>query len=557
MMYPEIPLAQQIVLACKAKNIRHIVLSPGSRNAPLTIGFTTDSFFTCYSIVDERSAGFFALGISQQLSKPVAVVCTSGSAVLNYYPAVSEAFYSNTPLVVISADRPTDKIDIGDGQTIRQVNVLANHTIYNANLSEQTNLLKYNEEELNKALNIAFEKQLPVHINVPFEEPLYRTTYTLLPFENQTNVREKEKLSEAYIQHFLSDWATATKKMILVGTLKPNSLAQKWVEFLSQDPSVIVLTETTSNMVHSSHFQMIDTLLVPVEVDTFLKEKLRPEMLISFGGMIVSKKIKEFLRENRPKSHYHIDPYVGYDTYFCLTHHFKTDIESFFEQIGEELPIVSSEYKPFWQNFIQNIYQKREAYLSNIPYSDMAVYQAIFQSIGQEYQVQISNSSAIRYAQLFPSKSSWEVFCNRGTSGIDGSTSTAIGASIINSKPTIFITGDLSFFYNSNALWCAYTPTNFRLILINNDGGGIFRILPTDKELPVFESFFETPHGLSAEYLCQMYGWEYTKASDLPTTKMALADFFNPSQCPKLLEVFTPRKINDKILLEYFSYLKK
>lgn len=556
-MYPQIPLAQQIILSCKAKNIKHIVLSPGSRNAPLTIGFSTDDFFTCYSIVDERAAGFFALGIAQQLAEPVAIVCTSGSAVLNYYPAVSEAFYSNIPLVVISADRPISKIDIGDGQTIRQANVLANHSVYNANLSDDDNLLKFNEYELNQALNSCIKEQLPVHINAPFEEPLYKTTSEVISFENESVIDRKVTLNPNFVSEFTENWKTAKRKIVLVGILKPNSLEDKWIEFLAQDPSVIVLTETTANLQHRAYFQMIDTFITPVQSDENLQKQLQPDMLISFGGMVISKKIKEFLRQFQPKKHYHIDPFVGYDTYFCLTHHFKTDIQSFFEEVGQFLPVISSDYHQVWTNFFKNIFQKREAYLKELSYSDMYVYQSVFQSIKEDTHIQISNSAAIRYAQFFESKSGWEIFCNRGTSGIDGSTSTAIGASLINSKPTTFITGDLSFFYNSNALWCNYTPNNFRIILINNDGGGIFRILPADKSIPTFETFFETPHGLSAVHLCQMYHWDYAKATSETELEYELSHFFEASKSPKLLEIFTPRKINDKILSEYFSFLKK
>ena len=195
-MFPEIPLAQQILLACKAKNIQHIVLSPGSRNAPLTIGFASDSFFSCYSIVDERCAGFFALGIAQQLRQPVAVVCTSGSALLNYYPAVSEAYYSHIPLIVISADRPISKIDIGDGQTIHQRNALSSHTAYNTNLSENECDSSYNEYLLNEALNTASIKSLPVHINAPFEEPLYKTINTpTVTFTNNNGVSNEPLLN--------------------------------------------------------------------------------------------------------------------------------------------------------------------------------------------------------------------------------------------------------------------------------------------------------------------------------------------------------------------------
>ena len=177
MIYPKIPLAQSIIQVCLAKGVTQIVISPGSRNAPLTIGFVNNPEFVCYSIADERCAAFFALGIAQQINKPVVVVCTSGSALLNYYPAFAGAFYSQIPLIVISADRPQDKIDIGDGQTIRQENVYSNHSVFNANLTQDASLK--NDELINKAINEAFAKCGPVHINVPFEEPLYETVATL------------------------------------------------------------------------------------------------------------------------------------------------------------------------------------------------------------------------------------------------------------------------------------------------------------------------------------------------------------------------------------------
>ena len=178
MIYPKIPLAQSIVQICLAKGINHIVISPGSRNAPLTIGFVNNPAFTCYSIADERCAAFFALGIAQQISKPVVVICTSGSALLNYYPAFAEAFYSQIPLIVISADRPANKIDIGDGQTIRQRNVFSNHSLFNANLTEGET--DENDFKINEAITIARIQKGPTHINAPFEEPLYLTTKKLI-----------------------------------------------------------------------------------------------------------------------------------------------------------------------------------------------------------------------------------------------------------------------------------------------------------------------------------------------------------------------------------------
>lgn len=556
MKRPAIELAQMVILTCKAKNINHIVISPGSRNAPLTIGFSNDSFFTCYSIVDERCAAFFALGIAQQIKRPVAVVCTSGSALLNYYPAVSEAFYSDIPLVVISADRPLDKIDIGDGQTIRQQNVFANHSAYNANLSDKTSNNKSNEYELNRALNTAIKQQAPVHINVPFEEPLYLTTEESYSFENQIIEKLEPHINPKGKADFVKNWNKSAKKMVLVGVLAPNSLEKRYIELLANDPSVLILTETTSNLHNDNFIPYIDKLLTFTEKDKTLKEELRPELLLTFGGLVVSKKIKEFLRKFQPKHHYHIDLYKGYDSYFCLTNHFQTDINFFFDSLSSELQKNDSEYKRKWLTINEEIHQKHLKYISDIPYSDLKIYREIFRKIPDNQLVQLSNSSTVRYAQLFKLNPSWKIFCNRGTSGIDGSVSTAIGAAVGSKTPTLLITGDLSFFYDSNGLWNRYTPKNFRIILINNQGGGIFRILPGDKSDKNFETYFETPHQLTAEHVCKMHQWGYSQTNDLESLKTELKTFFNDSERPKLLEINTPRLENDKVLLNYFHFLK-
>lgn len=557
MKRPQIKLAQQVIEACKAKQIKHIVISPGSRNAPLTIGFSNDPYFSCYSIVDERCAAFFALGMAQQLRQPVAVVCTSGSALLNYYPAFAEAFYSDIPLVVISADRPSNKVDIGDGQTIRQANVLANHSAYNANLSDAPHSDKSNFYELNTALNTAIAQQAPVHINVPFEEPLYLTTEERYTFENQLLPPTDIALDDAAAITFVKRWNTAAKKMILVGVLPPNSVEADYVQRLAQDPSVLVLTETTSNL-HDPHFiPCIDKLLTYTEKAPALKEALRPDLLLTFGGLVVSKKIKQFLRTFQPSYHYNVDMYKGYDSYFCLTAHFKSDINTFLKKIGHYLLSVPSDYQKKWLEIKNEIQRKHLEYQNDTPFSDFKVYAELFNTIPKHYMVQISNSSAIRYAQLMKSDSTWKVYCNRGTSGIDGSTSTAIGAAVASGTPTVFVTGDLSFFYDSNALWNKYIPKNFRIILLNNEGGGIFRILPGDTSDPNFEYFFETPHKLTAEHLCKMYGITYYQANNYSDLQKGLRAIFTDDHAPKLLEIHTPRKINDKVLLKYFEYLKK
>ena len=552
MIYPKIPLAQSIIEICSAKGIHNIIISPGSRNAPLTIGFAQNPNFNCYSIADERCAAFFALGIAQQTKQPTAVVCTSGSALLNYYPALAEAFYSQIPLIVISADRPQDKIDIGDGQTIRQENVFQNHSVYNANLTELAS--EENDLKINKAIDTAILQKGPVHINAPFEEPLYETVQTLSVHPKIIFLEEKKTIKNIEnLDKFVSIWNSAKRKMILVGVNESDSIDDKVVETLANDPSVVVLTETTSNLHHSNFINSIDTLITPFQDVDF--EELIPEILITFGGMIVSKRIKAFLRKYKPKHHWHIDTLRAYNTFNTLTKHFEIEPNLFFNQLLSKTTNVESDYF----SRINTIYDlrkiRKQEYLDKIPFSDFKVFEKVIESLPKNNQLQISNSSAIRYAQLIDIDASIEVFCNRGTSGIDGSTSTAIGAAVANGKQTVFITGDIGFLYDSNALWNSYIPKNFKIILINNGGGGIFRILPGHEEKPVFNTYFETSHQLTAEHLAKMYQMNYFSANDLVSLEKNIKLLYNENDAPGILEIFTPTLDNDKILLQFFKEL--
>ena len=550
MIYPKIPLAQSIIEICLAKGVTDIIISPGSRNAPLTIGFADNPNFTCYSIADERCAAFFATGMAQQLKKPVAVVCTSGSALLNYYPAVAEAFYSQIPLIVISADRPHDKIDIGDGQTIRQENVYANHIVYNANLLEDASV--ENDRLINEAINMAVLLKGPVHINAPFEEPLYETV-TELSIQSQIFNTVIEEPAVEDLVPYLNKWNSAKKKLVLVGVNDPNTIDATVIEHLANDPSVVVMTETTSNLHHKTFLNSIDTIITPFTHEDF--EAYRPEILLTFGGMVVSKRVKAWLRKYSSAEHWHIDPLRAYDTFGNLTKHFEVDANSLLKDFLPQTIKVESDYHQTAQGLNAFRKVKHEEYLAKIPFSDFKAFEVVLPMLPENSQLQISNSSAIRYLQLFNVKESVEVFCNRGTSGIDGSSSTAIGAAVASKKETILITGDISFLYDSNALWNSYIPKDFKIIVINNGGGGIFRILPGHNETPVFNTYFETTHKLTAEHLAKMYGFSYQKAADETGLKTELNTFMQIGEQPKILEVFTPMLENDKILLQYFKEL--
>lgn len=552
MVYPKIPLAQSIIQICQLKGITQIIISPGSRNAPLTIGFANNSFFKCYSIADERCAAFFALGIAQQTGQPAVLVCTSGSALLNYYPAIAEAFYSQIPLIVISADRPLDKIDIGDGQTIRQKNVFKNHSLFNANLVEEASTV--NDVKINKAINIAIIKKGPTHINAPFEEPLYETV-TKMTVDPAISALPKVKKSVSVETIITSAdiWNTAKKKLILVGVNEPNVLDPEIIAAWTKDESVVVMTETTSNLHHPTFLNSIDTIITPFQADDF--KAFQPDLLITFGGMIVSKRIKAFLRNYKPANHWHIDPLRAYDTFGNLTHHFETTPNDFFNRLLPFTKKVKSDYFKKAQRIKKLREEKHRLYMDKIPFCDFKAFELMLSNLPKDSMLQISNSSAIRYAQLFAIDPNIPVFCNRGTSGIDGSTSTAIGAALASQKETVLITGDVSFLYDSNALWNQYIPKNFKIILINNGGGGIFRILPGHQETPVFNTFFETFHCLTAEHLAKMYDLDYGIASDEKSLKEGLNALYANNDKPGILEIFTPTLENDKILLQYFKEL--
>ena len=520
-MYPKKELAQIIIAACRQFEIQTVVISPGSRNAPLTIGFSNHKDFETLSIVDERCAAFFALGIAQQTLKPVALVCTSGSALLNYYPAIAEAYYSQIPLVVISADRPAHLIDIGDGQTIRQENVFKNHILYSANLKEfdAENTIRI----LSKAFSLLRQVKGPIHINAPFNEPLYETIATMNDFRF---IAEESDLQDTIdYENLASQWNSAKKKMILVGVHSPNAALEILLDKVADDPSVLVFTETTSNLYNKRFVNSIDNLIFNLTEEEFTS--LQPDILLTFGGMIVSKKIKKFLRDYSPKEHWHVNELRAFDTYQVLSKHLKIDSHSFFKHFCELVDYDNkSTYESTWTHYKQRIREKHNHYIKTAPYSDLKVFEQVLKVIPDFSEVQFSNSAIIRYSQLFEMNSTITVFCNRGTSGIDG-----------------------------NALWNNYIPTDVRIVIINNSGGGIFKIIPGPKKSTALK-YFETPHCLTAEHLCTMFGFEYSTAHNLKSLKEEVAGFYDKSDKPKVLEVFTPSDLNDLVLKEYINNLK-
>ena len=325
--------------------------------------------------------------------------------------------------------------------------------------------------------------------------------------------------------------------MILVGVNYPDADLHSLMDLYAEDDSVLILTETTSNLQNKKAINSIDQLIFSLD-DIQFKE-LQPEVLITFGGMIVSKRVKSFLRAYQPKHHWNIDEKKAINTFFCLSEFIQTKPLDFFLNFSASIIKKESTYQPKWIAFRDERREKHLAYLKSIKYSDFSVFEQALNAIPESCQLQISNSSIIRYAQLFSMKATVNIFCNRGTSGIDGSTSTAIGAAFAKNNQTTLITGDLSFFYDSNALWNNYIPTDVRIVIINNSGGGIFKIIPGPKKSTALK-YFETPHCLTAEHLCVMFGFEYSTAHNLKSLKEEVVGFYDKSDKPKVLEVFTP-----------------
>ncbi len=555
MTIPSSLLAQTVLQACKAYGIKNIIISPGSRNAPLTLGFTSDPYFNTMSIVDERCGAFFGLGIAQQSRKPVALVCTSGSALLNYYPAIAEAFYSRISLLVLSADRPVHLVGNGDGQTIHQSQIFRPHVCAEEDLILTDDIEKnqINIQITAEVLTHCLKENQPAHLNIPFDEPLYTTNleYQIAfpAIEPDTQAKPFDLSAEVKAK-----WQSLPKKLVLMGCMSPGVLSNDAIDMLANDPSVIVLTESTSNIHHPNFFNHIDQLISAFS-DTD-KLAFKPDLLLTMGGLVVSKKIKTLLRDFQPQEHWHIDPLEALDTYFCLTKHIISEPNEVIRHWYKDAIPKCSDYRTGVLAIAEDRQNRHQSYMRTIPFSDFKVFDLLFQRLPQNIQLQIGNSSTVRYMQLFQTDPSIEVFCNRGTSGIDGSLSTAIGAAKVTNKPVLCVLGDLSFFYDSNALWQNHTPNTFRIVIINNRGGGIFRILPGPKNTVNFERYFETAHQLSAKHLAKMHGYKYYSARSTGSLKRQLSRLFKPSDRPKILEVFTPRKLNDQILLNYFKHLE-
>jgi len=548
-----------LVAICKAKGLKNIVISPGSRNAPLVIEFTRDTAFRCLVVPDERSAAFVALGMSQQSGLPTAVICTSGSAPLNYAPALAEAFYQRIPLVAITADRPAEWIGQSDGQAINQQDIFKNFVRRSVTLPQEPTDeadFWYLQRIVSETLDMAIGPvKGPVHLNVPLREPLYRQEFS----EEQvlklpSSLKIHSLLNKEVLDKLADEWNKCNRKMIICGGLAPYNKVQDILFKFIDDPSLIILTESTSNLDLDGSIACIDRVLAAISKKE--EKDFAPDLLITLGGPVVSKKIKAFIRRHKPIHHWHLDPdELHIDTYQCLTYHIPLEPEAFLNQLNENTAPLISTYRNMWLEKDHIAEVAHQDYLVDLQWSDMKVFENVLQNLPTGSDLQMGNSTPVRYIQLYKAFKKLNYFGNRGTSGIDGCVSTAVGAAIASGKLTTLIVGDMAFFYDTNGLWHHHVPDNLRIILINNGGGGIFRIIEGPSSVPELEEYFETRHQLNAKNIAATFGLDYSSCSSFNELEELLPLLYVETAKASILEIFTPYEENAEVLSSYFKFI--
>ncbi len=534
--------------------VKHVVISPGSRNAPFIISFTSNKDFTCHSIVDERSAGYFALGMAQQTKSPIALVCTSGTASLNYFPAIAEAYFQHLPLVVITADRPVERIGQGEGQSVFQKHVYGKHVkasveLIENNTNEEVDVL--NQRKINEAMIACLApNQGPVHFNVPLSENLYETANFPATFPRKIERTPiKKTWSGGALITIEQAIQQAKKILILVGSLPKEDQLSNQIAQWGERYGALVLTENTSNILHKNFIHCIDRLIMSFDKQN--EEDFHPDLLITLGNNLISKKIKFLLRSKKIKEHWHIsEGFELMDTFRALSRTIEIPPKDFFTSTMHFSP-KQSNYAKKWKEKDVEISKKQKEFQPH--FSDYFVVKTLLELLPKNTVLQQGNSSLVRYAQLFDPQQEITYYANRGTSGIDGCVSTAVGFSQVTDKEVYLLVGDISFFYDNNALWNNYLTKKLKIILVNNGGGGIFDIIEGPSSTDSL-AYFTTKHQLDASHLCKMHHIDYFTAGTVNELAQQFEGIKNAQNC-SLLEIKTQGIKNDKILKDFFKFI--
>ncbi|MDR2533357.1 MAG: 2-succinyl-5-enolpyruvyl-6-hydroxy-3-cyclohexene-1-carboxylic-acid synthase [Tannerellaceae bacterium] len=551
-MYSDKKNILQLVALMKEHLVSRVVISPGARNFPIAQSLAECGEFSCYSVVDERSAGFMALGMAQFYSKyTVALCCTSGSAALNYAPAVAEAWHRNIPLLIITADRPAAWLGQLENQIIRQSDIFGSFVKMSVTLPE----IRTKEDEwhcnrlINEALlEVNYSRPGPVHINIPIPEPLFEFPVETLP---KVRVIRRDSLKDSLYttddinRSFGDRFGFFDRPMILLGQQDYNGVECMII------PAVFEHVKGMKCVLLGEHLAVtFETPTIIRNFDSILHalpesawSSYAPDLLITTGGQVISKQIKKFLRTHKPREHWHVSPWGEIvDTYQCLTHAITSTFSRFIDALmsanHEKPPRETLPYFTGWYSFSEQIPPPTP------DYSSMMAIGELMKAITGPAELHLANSSAVRHALLFPLKGRIEVRANRGTSGIEGCVSTALGAAISKmSEPTYVITGDLAFFTDINALWNYYIVrrTRLRILLNNNGGGAIFGALEGFYDYDIeSHNFALALHNTSAKE------WALDRG-------IAYLEVHNADDLRNYMPAFIDREVDGTIIMEVFS----
>lgn len=553
-MYTDKKNILQLAALLEVYGITKVVLCPGSRNVPIAHTLSNHPAFTCYAMTDERSAGYFALGLALNSGKPVAVCCTSGTALLNLHPAVAEAFYQKVPLIVISADRPAAWIGQMDGQTLPQPDVFRTLVKKSVNLPE----IHTDEDEwfCNRLINEALLEtnhhgKGPVHINVPVSEPLFGFTTAALPGVRVITRYQGLNIYDRDYNDLIDRMNKYRKRMIVVGQMNLIYLFEKRYTKLLYKHFAWLTEHIGNQTVPGIPVKNFDTALYAMPEEQM--NRMTPDLLITYGGHIVSKRLKKFLRQHPPKEHWHVSPDGEVTDLYCsLTTVIEMDPFEFLEKIAGLLENHTPEYPRIWEDYCKAVPEPEFAY------SEMAAVGALIKSLPEKSVLHLANSSVVRYAQLYAISPTIEVCCNRGTSGIEGSLSTVVGYAATSDKLNFAAIGDLSFFYDMNALWNVNVGSNLRILLLNNGGGEIFHTLPGLEMSEASHKFITAVHKTSAKGWAEERGFLYLRAENDGQLAETMQTFTCPEtvERPILLEVFTDKDEDIRMLKNYYHQLK-
>jgi 2-succinyl-5-enolpyruvyl-6-hydroxy-3-cyclohexene-1-carboxylate synthase len=505
--------------------IRDVVVSPGSRSTPIAMVMAEHPDLRLHIHVDERSAAFFALGISKASKKPTVLLCTSGTAAANYFPAITEAKISRVPLVVLTADRPHELRDVGAPQTIDQIHLYGNHVKWFVEMAPPENsdeMIRYARTVCARA--VATSKQAPagpVHLNFPLREPL-------IPLLDNEQLFQLKERNEGYVKiqqptislkndefELYAELLNSTSKGIIVCGQIDDQKFSNHVVALAEKLKFPILADPLSQLRSGDHRgdMIIDTYGTFLRNDE-AKKKLQPEMIIRFGAMPISKVVNLFLKENLATRQVVVDGGVGWRDPAMLSTEMVYCDESIFceELVKRVVPAVDSHYSNQWKKLNRATKEILTVVNETEDLSEGKIFYQLEELLPEDATVFVGNSMPIRDLDSFFhfNQKRIHVMANRGANGIDGTISTALGAATIK-QPFYLIVGDLTFFHDLNGLIAAkLQELNITILLINNNGGGIFSFLPQASHPNHFERLFGTPLDLDFSKAVEMYGGRFT-----------------------------------------------